>query len=92
MQWVLTSAACVCNGVDRASLSIRYGKQKTCFYDEHQEVQLTASEIFCYPNFQPKKLSADFALVKLQSPIPLETVELFPPLCLSKDRHEKKSS
>ena len=89
-QWILTSAACVCNGVDRASLSIRYGKQKTCFYDEQQEVKLTASEVFCYPNFQPKKLSADFALVKLQSPIPLETVKLFPPLCLSKDRHERK--
>ena len=35
-------------------------------------------------------MSADFALVKLQSPIPLETVKQFPPLCLAKNRHKKE--
>ena len=87
---MLTSAGCVCSGVSKTSFSIRYGKQKTCYYDEHQEVKLTASKVYCYSRFKPDRLSTDFALVKLQSPIPLGTVKRLPPLCLPSYRIDKK--
>ena len=68
------------------SLSIRYGKQKTCFYDEQEEVKLTASEVYCYPNFKLDRLFVEFALVKLRTPIPVEMAEMLPPQCLAKDK------
>ena len=83
-QWILTSAGCVCNGVDKQSLSIRFGKSRTCFYDDPREVRLSASDIYCYPKYSPNKLTLDFALIKLQSPIPLESVQRSPPLCLTR--------
>ena len=83
-QWILTSAGCVCNGLDRQSLSIRFGKNRTCFHRERREVRLSASEIYCYSNYKAAKLSLDFALIKLQSAIPVRNVKRSPPLCLSR--------
>ena len=42
--WVLTSAGCVCNdNVDKQFLSIKFGKRRTCFYKQPNEVQLSVS-------------------------------------------------
>ena len=87
-RWVLTSAGCVCDGIDQQSLSIRFGKSRTCFRSESQEVQLSASEIYCYPKYKPDKLTSDFALIKLQSTIPVDDVKRSPPLCLERQGKE----
>jgi len=83
-RWILTSAGCACNGIDKQSLSIRLGKTSTCFHSDRREIQLSASEIYCYPNYNPSRLSQDFALIKLQSVIPVNDIKRSPPLCLER--------
>ena len=81
--WVLTSAGCVCNdNVDKQSLSIRFAKRRVCFYKDTNELQLSVSNIYCFPGYDPNKTTIDLALIKLQSPIPLRTMRQSPPLCL----------
>ena len=88
-QWILTSAGCACNGIEKQSLSIRFGKSRTCFYNDPQEVRLSASDVYCYPKFSPTKLTLDFALIKLQSAIPLDSVQRSPPLCLARKQERE---
>jgi len=92
-QWVLTSARCVCNnndGIDRQSLSIRFGKTRTCFYTDTNETQHTVSEIYCYPNHKTDALTVDIAAIKLQSPFPINVMKQFPPLCTDSTRDKRK--
>ena len=92
-QWILTSARCACKndvGVDKQSLSIRFGKIKTCYYREANEIQLSASEIYCFPGHSAKALTVDIAVIKLQSPIPVNTMKQSPPLCIADIRRGKK--
>ena len=88
-QWIVTSARCVCNGTDKQSLSIRFGKSKTCFRNERQEVKRSASEIHCFPDYHRDELTIDFALIKLQSPIHLKAARRLPPLCLDRKQRPK---
>ena len=85
----MTSAGCVCNTTDKESLSIRFDKRKTCFRNERTEIKRSASEIHCYPIYDPDKLTLDFALIKLQSPIPLRAARRLPPLCLDREVRPK---
>ena len=90
-QWVLTSARCACkNGSGIEGLSIRYGKKRTCYYRDRSERRRTASEIYCYPNFDPKKVTVDLAIVKLRASLPVGTLENYPPLCFSSRRKGKE--
>ena len=92
-QWVLTSARCVCNndtGIDKQSLSIRFGKTRTCFYTDNNETQHTVSEIYCNPNYAANALTVDIAAIKLQSPIPISVMKQSPPLCINNVRKTKK--
>ena len=75
-QWVLTSARCVCNndnGIE--DLSIRYGKKRTCYYRDRSEKRRSVSEIYCYPNFDPNKVTVDLAIINLKTPLPIRTLE-----------------
>ena len=92
-QWVLTSARCACNNgsdINKQSLSIRFGKNRTCSYRDTNELQLTASEIYCYPNYTSDALTVDIAAIKLESPIPVTVMKQSPPLCVSNARKGKK--
>jgi len=88
-QWILTSAGCVCNGTDKQSLSIGFGKRKTCARSESKQTLASASEIYCYPNYDRGELSIDFALIKLQSPISLRMSRRLPPLCLDREQRPR---
>ena len=89
-QWVLTSARCACvNGIGKQNLSIRFGKNRTCSYRDTNELQLSASEIYCYPNYTADALTVDIAAIKLQSPIPVNVMKRSLPLCF-KARKGKK--
>ena len=92
-QWVLTSARCACNngsGIDKQSLSIRFGKNRTCSYAEPNELQLSASEIYCYPDYTADALTVDIAAIKLESPIPVNVMKQSPPLCIGNARKGKE--
>ena len=92
-QWVLTSARCACNNGIRSDiegLSIRYGKKRTCYYRDRGEKRHTASEFFCYQNFEAEKVTADLAIMKLKTPLPLHTLVTSPPLCFSTKREGKE--
>lgn len=86
-QWVLTSARCACNK-DKQSLSIRFRKNRTCSYRDPNELQLSASEIYCYSNFT-NTLTTDIAAIKLQTPIPTRAMKRSPPLCIHNARKGK---
>ena len=92
-QWVLTSAGCACNnnsGIDKQSLSIRFGKTRTCSYSDANELSLSVSEIHCYPKHTDKALITDIAAIKLQTPIPVNTMNQSPPLCTENARDGKR--
>ena len=90
-QWVMTSARCACiNGSNIEGLSIRYGKTRTCFYRDTNEVRLSASETYCFPNFTSDKVSIDVAVIKLATPLSLNTLNTFPPLCFDTKRRDNK--
>ena len=92
-QWVLTSARCACNkgsGIDKQSLSIRFGKNRTCSYRDTNELQLAASQIYCYPNYTTDALTVDIAAIKLESPIPVNVMKQSPPLCIGNTRKGKE--
>ena len=90
-QWVLTSARCVCNnGSGIEDLSIRYGKKMTFYYRDRGEKRRLASEIYCYPSFDPKRVTVDLAIIKLKTPLPVSTLENYPPLCFDTRRKDKE--
>ena len=92
-QWILTSARCACNkgsGIDKQSLSIRFGKNRTCSYRDTNELQLATSEIYCYPNYTTDALTVDIAAIKLESPIPVNVMKQSPPLCIGNARKGKE--
>ena len=94
-QWIMTSADCVCNnnrssGIDTQSLSIRFGKTRTCSYSDPNELSLSVSEIHCYPKHVDGALVTDIAAIKLQTPIPVTTMTQSPPLCIKNAREGKK--
>ena len=94
-QWIMTSADCVCNnnrsrGIDTQSLSIRFGKTRTCSYSDPNELSLSVSEIHCYPKHVDGALVTDIAAIKLQTPIPVATMTQSPPLCIKNAREGKK--
>ena len=75
-QWVLTSAGCACrNGTAIKPLSVRFGKNRTCSYRDSDDLQFSVSEIYCYPTYDPDVLTADIAVVKLHSPIPVDMIK-----------------
>jgi len=86
-QWVITSARCVCDhNVDINSLSLRVNKLRTCIIEEENEIDLSASEIHCHPNFNNSddKL-IDLALIKLSFPIEKDKLSNTLPLCIKTD-------
>lgn len=90
-QWVLTSARCACrNGVGIEGLSYRFGKEKTCSYEDTGEVQRLASKIYCYSTYDPDILTVDIAAVKLESPIPIDVIQQSQPLCIDNVKEGKK--
>ena len=91
-QWIMTSAECACNnnsGIDKQSLSIRFGKTRTCSYSDPNELLLSVSEIHCYPKHVDDALITDIAAIKLQTPIPVTTMKQSPPLCIKNARSGK---
>ena len=90
---MLTSAKCACNngsGIDKQSLSVRFGKNRTCSYLDTNQLQLAAAEIYCYPNYTTDALTVDIAANKLKSPIPVNVMKQSPPLCIGNVRKGKK--
>ena len=86
-QWVITSARCVCDhNIDINSLSLRVNKLRTCVIEEHNEIDLFASEIHCHPNYNNSddKL-IDLALIKLSFPIEKDELNNTLPLCIKTD-------
>ena len=84
--WVLTAAHCVADDQDGRVIRVSVELGQHNIFTEAIEVLIPLSQVLMHPDFNPRTMRNDLALLKLDDPVDFNNVPHVRPICLPSNR------